>query len=90
MKKFMEGGKDVKIPNVVGEKVEDAKSKLEGLGLKVLEVTEESDQEKGIVLKVDPNVDSTVKTGSEVKLTVSGGEGQIKVPNFADMNLDSV
>ncbi len=48
MKKFMEGGKDVKIPNVVGEKVEDAKSKLEGLGLKVLEVTEESDQEKGI------------------------------------------
>ncbi|MDU4022563.1 MAG: Stk1 family PASTA domain-containing Ser/Thr kinase, partial [Clostridium perfringens] len=61
MKKFMEGGKDVKIPNVVGEKVEDAKSKLEGLGLKVLEVTEESDQEKGIVLKVDPNVDSTVK-----------------------------
>ncbi|WCM70991.1 Stk1 family PASTA domain-containing Ser/Thr kinase [Clostridium perfringens] len=90
MKKFMEGGKDVKIPNVVGEKVEDAKSKLEGLGLKVLEVTEESDQEKGIVLKVDPNVDSTVKTGSEVKLTVSGGEGQIKVPNFAEMNLDSV
>ncbi|MBI6103536.1 Stk1 family PASTA domain-containing Ser/Thr kinase [Clostridium perfringens] len=90
MKKFMEGEKDVKIPNVVGEKVEDAKSKLEGLGLKVLEVTEESDQEKGIVLKVDPNVDSTVKTGSEVKLTVSGGEGQIKVPNFAEMNLDSV
>ena len=90
MKKFMEGGKDVKIPNVVGEKVEDAKSKLEGLGLKVLVVTEESDQEKGIVLKVDPNVDSTVKTGSEVKLTVSGGEGQIKVPNFAEMNLDSV
>ncbi|UBK87868.1 Stk1 family PASTA domain-containing Ser/Thr kinase [Clostridium perfringens] len=90
MKKFMEGGKDVKIPNVVGEKVEDAKSKLEGLGLKVVEVTEESDQEKGIVLKVDPNVDSTVKTGSEVKLTVSGGEGQIKVPNFAEMNLDSV
>ncbi|MDC4249991.1 Stk1 family PASTA domain-containing Ser/Thr kinase [Clostridium perfringens] len=90
MKKFMEGGKDVKIPNVVGQKAEDAKSKLEGLGLKVVEVTEESDQEKGIVLKVDPNVDSTVKTGSEVKLTVSGGEGQIKVPNFAEMNLDSV
>ncbi|XZJ58838.1 Stk1 family PASTA domain-containing Ser/Thr kinase [Clostridium perfringens] len=90
MKKFMEGGKDVKIPNVVGEKVEDAKSKLEGLGLKVLEVTEESDQEKGIVLKVDPNVDSTVKTGSEVKLTVSGGEGQIKVPNLADMSSDEV
>ena len=90
MKKFMEGGKDVKIPNVVGEKVEDAKSKLEALGLKVLEVTEESDQEKGIVLKVDPNGDSTVKSGSEVKLTVSGGEGQIKVPNFAEMNLDSV
>ena len=90
MKKFTEGRKDVKIPNVVGEKAEDAKSKLEGLGLKVLEVTEESDQEKGIVLKVDPNVDSTVKSGSEVKLTVSGGEGQIKVPNFAEMNLDSV
>ncbi|HAT4251777.1 TPA: Stk1 family PASTA domain-containing Ser/Thr kinase [Clostridium perfringens] len=90
MKKFTEGRKDVKIPNIVGEKAEDAKSKLEGLGLKVLEVTEESDQEKGIVLKVDPNVDSTVKSGSEVKLTVSGGEAQIKVPNFAEMNLDSV
>ncbi|MDU6173987.1 MAG: Stk1 family PASTA domain-containing Ser/Thr kinase [Clostridium perfringens] len=90
MKKFVEGGKDVKIPNVVGQKAEDAKSKLEGLGLKVVEVTEESDEEKGIVLKVDPNVDSTVKSGSEVKLTVSAGEGQIKVPNLADMNLDSV
>lgn len=90
MKKFVEGGKDVKIPNVVGQKAEDAKSKLEGLGLKVVEVTEESDEEKGIVLKVDPNVDATVKSGSEVKLTVSAGEGQIKVPNFAEMNLDSV
>ncbi|MDM0460113.1 Stk1 family PASTA domain-containing Ser/Thr kinase [Clostridium perfringens] len=90
MKKFVEGGKNVKIPKIVGEKAEDAKSKLEGLGLKVVEVTEESDQEKGIVLKVDPNVDSTVKSGSEVKLTVSAGEGQIKVPNFAEMNLDSV
>lgn len=90
MKKFVEGGKDVKIPNVVGEKAEDAKSKLEALGLKVLEVTEESDKEKGIVLKVDPNVDATVKSGSEVKLTVSGGESQIKVPNFAGMDLDGV
>lgn len=90
MKKFVEGGKDVKIPNVVGEKAEDAKSKLEALGLKVLEVTEESDKEKGIVLKVDPNVDATVKSGSEVKLTVSGGESQIKVPNFAGMDLESV
>ncbi|MDK0617635.1 Stk1 family PASTA domain-containing Ser/Thr kinase [Clostridium perfringens] len=90
MKKFVEGGKNVKIPKIVGEKAEDAKSKLEGLGLKVVEVTEESNQEKGIVLKVDPNVDSTVKSGSEVKLTVSAGEGQIKVPNFAEMNLDSV
>lgn len=90
MKKFVEGGKDVKIPNVVGQKAEDAKSKLEGLGLKVVEVTEESDEEKGIVLKVDPNVDSIVKSGSEVKLTVSAGEGQIKVPNLADMSLDEV
>ncbi len=90
MKKFVEGGKNVKIPNVVGQKAEDAKSKLEGLGLKVVEVTEESDEEKGIVLKVDPNVDSTVKSGSEVKLTVSAGEGQIKVPNLADMSLDEV
>ncbi|WP_300262952.1 Stk1 family PASTA domain-containing Ser/Thr kinase, partial [Clostridium sp.] len=90
MKKFVEGGKSVKIPNVVGKNEEEAKSKLESLGLKVLEVTEESDKDKGIVLKVDPSVDTTVKSGSEVKLTVSGGERQIKVPNFAGMNLDSV
>lgn len=90
MKKFVEGGKDVKIPNVVGEKEEDAKSKLEALGLKVLEVTEESDQEKGIVLKVDPSADTTVKSGSEVKLTISGGASQVKVPNFEGMDLDGV
>lgn len=90
MKKFVEGGKDVKIPNVVGEKEEDAKSKLEALGLKVLEVTEESDQEKGIVLKVDPSADTTVKAGSEVKLTISGGVSQVKVPNFEGMDLDGV
>ncbi|EGT3614679.1 Stk1 family PASTA domain-containing Ser/Thr kinase [Clostridium perfringens] len=90
MKKFVEGGKDVKIPNVVGEKAEDAKSKLEALGLKVLEVTEESDQEKGIVLKVDPSADTTVKEGSEVKLTISGGESKVNVPNFEGMDLDGV
>lgn len=89
MKKFV-GGKDVKIPNVIGENEEDAKSKLESLGLKVSEVTEESDKEKGIVLDVNPNVDSSVKSGTEVKLTISGGEAQVKVPDFAGMNIDSV
>ena len=82
--------KDINVPNVVGMKAEEAKKKLEDLGLKVVEVTEESDEEKGIVLKVDPTVDSVVKKGSTVKITISAGAEQIKVPNLENMNLESV
>ena len=71
---------------VIVNKYKEYKEATEELEANKEMLSEESDQEKGIVLKVDPNVDSTVKSGSEVKLTVSGGEGQIKVPNFAEIN----
>lgn len=90
MKKFAENSNNISIPNVVGAKADDAKAQLESLGLKVLEVTEESDQEKGLVLNINPSPSTEVKKGSEVKLTISGGVSQVKVPNFEGMNLDSV
>lgn len=88
--KKMSENKEVTIPNVVGQKQDVAKKELEKLGLKVVEVTEESDEEKGVVLKVEPEVGASVKKKSEVKLVVSGGPEQVKVPDLTNMNLESV
>jgi beta-lactam-binding protein with PASTA domain len=72
----------VEVPNVVGQRVEDAQQTLEGLGFDV-EVTQEAneDQDKGFVFDQDPARGERVDEGSTVRLKVSAGAEAVPVPN---------
>jgi eukaryotic-like serine/threonine-protein kinase len=72
----------VEVPNVVGERVEDAQRILENLGFDV-EITQEAneDQEEGIVFDQDPDRGQRVDDGSTVQLKVSAGAEAIPMPN---------
>ncbi len=73
----------VEIPDVVNMTQVDAETKLSGLGLKseVVDTVNEPDIESGNIVSTDPASGTKVKTGFTVRLTVSGGGTQVKVPN---------
>ena len=72
----------VEVPNVVGERVEDAQRILENLGFEV-EITQEAneDQEEGFVFDQDPDRGQKIDEGSTVQLKVSAGAEAIPVPD---------
>lgn len=65
----------VKIPDVTGKKLEEARSELEKKGLEVeYEYDENSYEEKDTVIRQNPLQGGTVKKGYTVKLVLSGGK----------------
>lgn len=86
------GGKDntndeVKVPTLIGLTEEEAKTKIESLGLVYVlgGTTEpENNEEEGTVVEVYPKEGSEVKKGSEVRVIISSGAEKIKMPNLAD------
>ncbi|PRR84145.1 Stk1 family PASTA domain-containing Ser/Thr kinase [Clostridium vincentii] len=80
--------KDAIIPDLNGMTLAEAKSALEGVGL-VLEDggTEESDQPEGAVLQFSPEAGSTVKSGSKVRVIISGGVTKIKMQDLRETSL---
>ncbi|WP_165246578.1 PASTA domain-containing protein [Adlercreutzia sp. ZJ141] len=79
----MWGGKT--IPNVVGLTQADATFMLESKGFSVRETKVKSDETEGLVLMVDPGVDSRVSAGSEVVIHVSQSRS---IPNVVGMQRD--
>lgn len=75
------GPADVKVPDVVGRTLEEAKAELEALGFEVVVETATSEATKGTVVSQDPAPDAEVAGGSIVKIVVSGGPGQARVPD---------
>lgn len=73
----------VEIPDVVNMTQVDAETKLSELGLKseVVDTVNEPDIESGNIVSTDPASGTKVKTGFTVRLTISGGGAQVKVPN---------
>lgn len=72
----------LQIPNFIGEKLEDARKKLESLGLKVGGVKEEEapDLDPGSVIQQTPQPGSNIQQGSKVNLVVSKkGTGQAEI-----------
>ena len=66
------GIKEVTMTSVIGKTESDAKSTIEGLGLKAnIEYTEDSSKENGIVLKQSVNSGTTVEEGTTVTITVN-------------------
>ena len=81
--------KDVTVPSVVNKSEAEARSALEGLGLKV-EVTYEENANKsdGIVISQSVNANKTVKEGSNISLVVNKQPKKSKVT--VNVNLKSL
>src|SRR4051812_37389081 len=76
------GPEQVSVPDVTGETEENARSAIEGAGLRVGKVTEqESEEEPGTVIKQSPAADKRASKGSAVDLTVAKG---VKIPDVVD------
>jgi eukaryotic-like serine/threonine-protein kinase len=73
---------DVAVPNFVGLTMEDATVEADGLGIKLIPVSEQSDQPPGTVLAQDPPEGTLVAPGSEVTLTVAAGVETVPVPDL--------
>lgn len=83
------GGKEVEVPNVIGQNVDDAKKQLESVKLVlVVASTEDSDQPEGTIIKSNIDAGTKVKENTEIRVIVSGGAAKLKMPDLTDYDLD--
>jgi serine/threonine protein kinase len=76
------GKEQVAIPDVTGETEDNARSAIEGAGLRVGKVTEEeSAEDPGTVIDQSPDAGESVAKNTAVDLTVAKG---VKVPDVVD------
>jgi serine/threonine-protein kinase len=75
------GKQPVVVPPVVREPYENAKSALEGAGLKVARRNVESTEPAGTVVAQDPAANTQVPPGSTVTVNVSKGPTKVPVPD---------
>jgi beta-lactam-binding protein with PASTA domain/tRNA A-37 threonylcarbamoyl transferase component Bud32 len=76
------GAERVEVPDVTGETEDDARSALQGAGLRAGKVTEEeSEEEPGTVLGQSPAAGKRVAKNSAVDLTVAKG---VEIPDVVD------
>ncbi len=79
----------VKVPNVVGMNLIDAKKIIEDSGLEVKQGDIRYDEQKPVnqVLEQNPVEGETVKKGRRVYLTICGGEQLMEVPKLSGRSL---
>jgi serine/threonine-protein kinase len=76
----------VAVPDVVGEREEDATNQLEDAGFRVQTETEFSETEqRGRVLEQDPEAGERVEEGSPVTIIVSRGPQPVPVPDVVGL-----
>ncbi|GAX48418.1 Stk1 family PASTA domain-containing Ser/Thr kinase [Pseudolactococcus reticulitermitis] len=81
--------KEVKVPDVTGMTVAQAKVVLEDSKLKVgEEIKEPSDLPEGKVTRTNPEAKTVKKEGASVKLYVSKGGNVIKMSNYVGWDID--
>ncbi len=78
---------EVDIINFIGMDIEKAREECEKRHLDLETEEEPSTEEKGIVIKQDPEEGKTVAAGSKIKLTVSNGEEPEGEVSYGIMNL---
>ncbi len=83
------GSSLVTVGNYIGQQEKDARLLIEHDGLKV-EVTTETNEERpvGEVFGQEPTPGIRIEEGDTVKLRVSGGKGEVRVPDVANETLD--
>ena len=84
-----ESKNEVNVPPIEGMTIEQAKTELSKVQLKLVEGgTEESDKPEGTIISVYPKVGTSVKIKTEVRVIVSGGQTKIKMPDLTESTLD--
>ena len=79
----------VPVPDVTGKPAADAQAELEAAGFTVVSEEQPSmDIEAGLVIETNPSAGTEVAPGTEVKMIVSSGAGEIVVPDFVGMTQD--
>lgn len=74
---------DIKVPNVVGKTVDEAKETLIGKNLRVeIKEIDSNDVVKGYVVSQTPKADSVVKAERLVTIYVSKGSEEVSVPDI--------
>ena len=82
--------KEVEVPNVEGKNVDEAKSQLEAMNLVLVEAdTESSDKPEGTILRTNPKAGTMVKEKSEVRVVVSRGQEDLKMPDLREDDLNT-
>jgi serine/threonine-protein kinase len=80
----------LKVPDVVGEKEDDARATLEDLGFRVVVQKEFSeDERRDFVFEQDPEPDATAEEGDTVTITVSKGPRPVEVPSVVGESLET-
>lgn len=81
---------NVKIPEIVGLKKDEAEKKLKenGLNMNIMEVVK-GDQPEDTILEVSPEVGMEVKRNSTVNVKISGGVPMLKTPKLVDFDINA-
>jgi beta-lactam-binding protein with PASTA domain len=80
---------NVPVPDVSGKTAADAQAELEAAGFTVVAEEQSSmDVEAGLVIETNPSAGTEVAPGTEVKMIVSSGAGDVVVPDFTGMTQD--
>jgi eukaryotic-like serine/threonine-protein kinase len=83
------GRPKVKVPDVTGLKVDEARTRLENIELQVQTRDQESaDKEPGTVLAQDPLPDEKIQKGQVVTLTIAKEPASAEVPDVVDAELN--
>jgi serine/threonine-protein kinase len=80
--------KETTVPNIVGMSQDDAKKAIEDKKLNFVVIgKEKSDKPAGTVLKTYPTEGTNVKINSDVRVSISGGQDKLGVPNLIGIDL---
>ncbi len=81
---------EVTVPSVLEMTQEEAEALLKQhkLKMEVEEIVYDTAFEEGIVVEQDPAAEKTVQKGYKIKVRVSGGEAELKVPSVVNMPVE--
>jgi eukaryotic-like serine/threonine-protein kinase len=83
---------EITVPDLKGENIDAAITKLYDAGLKFGEAIELEDEEieKGKVIKTDPETGTKVKEGSEIDIYQSSGKAKLTVSDYVGRDIEDV
>ncbi|MBM7586786.1 serine/threonine-protein kinase [Bacillus pakistanensis] len=86
------GPKEVNVPDVSGEELEEAVRELKDVGFKIdKEIEQHSDEvPEGYVIKTNPKAGSKIKEGKSINLYISSGKEPFKLGNYEGRPVDDV